>query len=75
MKRQRNNKDWILAYTKKKYICQCVVCGEIGMRENCPEKFFNKFFVEKEFKILRLDDNGICEECQKIIKEAFENKI
>lgn len=68
MKRQSNDKDWILKHTSHKHYCQCVICGEIGLVPNVPKEFFNRYYMEKEFKVLALNEQGVCEECQSKIQ-------
>ncbi|MCG7980257.1 MAG: hypothetical protein G8D89_00370 [gamma proteobacterium symbiont of Clathrolucina costata] len=51
----------------EKYLCQCVVCQEIGYDPIKLESRENKHFqkrAKENFKPMKVNDIGICEQCQ-----------
>ncbi len=76
MKRQKGNEgeEYINAFPKfKKWINECLCCHEKGYKPSMPDKItivegsLEVCFIKKYFKPLPLNEDGICQQCQKIM--------
>jgi len=60
--RDLHNKEWFLQDPRtRKWIVQCSRCQEYGRHPDAPELPKAKF--EDNFRIMHLDDKGLCDEC------------
>lgn len=72
--------NYIKSYPKlKKWINECIVCGSVGYKPELPEKLtsnlgngefqtFGADNIRSYFQPLAVNELGICEECQKMLK-------
>ena len=77
MKRNGNEgEEYINAFPKfKKWINECICCHEKGYKPNMPEKIttvdgsLEVYFIKKYFKPLPLNEDGLCPQCEKVLKK------
>lgn len=70
MKDETKDINWLLSFPRtKKWVVQCSTCGTFGYRHDAPEKFYNRYYLEKHFQPMKLDDLGACEECSSICSD------
>ena len=76
MKRQKGNEgeNYINAFPKlKKWINECSYCHNKGYDPNMPSKITIEkaslavFHIKKYFKPLYVNENGLCEVCQRLV--------
>ncbi len=76
MKRQKDNRgeQYINSFPKfRKWINECLCCHEKGYdpsmpnRINAVEGSLGAYFIKKYFKPLPLNQDGLCETCERII--------
>jgi len=53
----------------RKWMLQCAGCRRWGYRHDAPAKFFNRAHLEKYFEPLKLDERGLCEQCQTALSQ------
>jgi hypothetical protein len=51
----------------RKWMVACAACGRIGLRADTPDRFWNRLNLEKLGRV-RLDESGLCEECQRALE-------
>jgi hypothetical protein len=62
-KDRRNFETWLLDHPfVARWVRQCVACGRRGMAADAPEKFHNRYWVQR-LGTIRLDVSGLCEVC------------
>lgn len=63
MKTRSRTQEWFLRDPRtRKWIRQCVACGQYGRDPDTPEDV-PKYYFEKMFPIIELDDRGFCKIC------------
>ena len=76
--------DYIQQYPKlKKWINTCICCGQSGYKPDLPETLINKwgnktmgaYNIRKYFRSLKVNEVGICEECQRVQERREKNKL
>jgi hypothetical protein len=66
MKSESNDAEWHLDDPRtRRWMIQCAGCRRWGYRADAPPKFFGRSHMEKYFEELRLNPNGLCEQCAK----------
>lgn len=72
--------NYIKSYPKlKKWINECIICGNVGYNPELPEKLtsnlgngefqtFGADIIRAYFQPLAVNELGICEVCQKLVK-------
>jgi hypothetical protein len=48
----------------RKWMLQCSGCRRWGYRHDAPATFFGRAHLEEYFEPLKLDERGLCEQCQ-----------
>lgn len=68
-RRDLHNPEWFLRDPRVcKWIVQCVRCQNYGRHPDTPNVPKAKF--EENFRIMRLDENGLCETCHSLIEQG-----
>ena len=74
MRDKDKGKEYIRKFPKfKKWINECVCCHRKGYNPNMPEKItivegsLEVYFIKKYFKPLKINDDGLCEICERNI--------
>ena len=58
----------------KKWINECMCCHRKGYKPDMPETIsivegaMDTYFIKKYFKPLQINEDGLCETCEKILK-------
>ncbi len=69
MSKEINNIDWLMNDpNSRKWIQQCVVCQTIGIKQDTPEKYFNRKWIERGLKRINFNELGICENCENLLR-------
>lgn len=75
MKRNNKGEEYIEAFpTLKKWINECVCCHNKGYNPSMPEKItvvegsLEVYYIKKYFRPLYLNEEGLCEQCEKLLK-------
>ena len=75
MKRQNKGEEYINKFPKlKKWINECSCCHKKGYKPELPEKIstvegsLDVYYIKKYFLPLKLNEEGYCLQCEKIIK-------
>lgn len=74
MKYANKGEEYINAFPKfKKWINECICCHSKGYDPSMPshiggEYSFGSHFIKKYFKPLSINEDGLCEQCSKIMK-------
>ena len=64
MRTETRTLDWFLRDKRcQKWIVRCVACLAYGRKQESPG---TKFRFKEMFPIMELDENGKCEQCQKV---------
>mgnify|MGYP003293329159 CR=1 FL=1 len=70
--KKSKGEEYINAFPKfKKWINECTACHYKGYNPNMPDQIdpiegsLGSYFIKKYFKPLKLDNNGLCEQCSK----------
>ena len=76
MKHVDKGEEYISAYPKfKKWINECMCCHSKGYIPSMPshidtdEASLGAYFIKKYFKPLSINEDGLCEQCSKILKK------
>jgi hypothetical protein len=65
MKKEQNDPEWYLQDRRiRKWMVQCVACRRWGYRPDAPPKFHGRVQLEKYLGELKLDERGLCDQCQ-----------
>lgn len=75
MKKTNKGDEYINKFPKfKKWINECSCCHIKGYNPALPEKIttidgsLEVYFIKKYFKPLNLNENGLCPQCEKVLK-------
>ncbi len=64
----------------KKWINECICCHEKGYNPSLPERIslvegsLGTYYIKKYYKPLSLNEDGLCEQCSKIINGTRPSK-
>lgn len=73
MKKINRGDEYIQAFPKfKRWINECTCCHTKGYDPSMPEQIgegLGAYYIKKFFKPLKLNESGMCETCQRILKK------
>ena len=75
MEKCNKGEKYIKKFPKfKKWINECPCCHRKGYNPDMPDKIttidgsLEVYFIKKYFKPLQLSENGLCPQCERVIK-------
>ena len=70
MRSETRTQEWFLQDPRtRKWIVQCIACGQFGRRPDSPATI-PKVNFEVMFPIMHLDEAGVCESCREGIESG-----
>ena len=74
VKRLNQGEEYIEAFPKfKKWINECACCHSKRYDPSMPDQIsegLGSYYIKKYFKPMPLNEDGICEVCQRLIKKT-----
>lgn len=76
-----HGEEFIRQYPKLgKWINECLCCHKKGYKPDMPDKItvvessLEVYFIKKYFKPLSLNSNGLCSQCENVLKSTYPKK-
>lgn len=69
--KEQHDAEWQLKDPRvRKWMVQCVVCKKWGYRHDAPAKFFGQPHLVRYFEQMKLDEEGVCDQCREAARLA-----